>query len=90
MGRSSVRQTGSTILSDTTIQRKQEQNRTVRFQYRQVAGCYQAFVTGPSTHSALYGLCGSGITKQGAFDQLRKRLANDHSFFGRMVLSGEK
>jgi len=87
MGRQTViGQTGTVVLSDDAIYRKQTRKRTVRYQYTKVKSGFMAWVCGPF-HSRTYGVCSFGATKIQSKAALKVRLAKDYGYLGHMMFS---
>ncbi len=81
-----IRQTGSSVLSDTIIQQKLSRERTIKYQYQKVKHGWAAWVCGPF-QSRTYGVCGFGTVKPLAKASLQRRLANDYRYIGNMMYS---
>ena len=85
MGRSSViGQTGKVVLSDSMMHYKRNKKRTIRYRSVKCASGHLAEVIGPPD---MMGLCSYGAKPGSAKKALARRLANDHGYFGNMILS---
>lgn len=81
-----IGQTGTTLLSDDSIQYKISRRRTVRYQYTKVGLEWCAWICGPF-HSRTYGACGFGTRKCFAKAALQRGLANRFGYIGRVLFS---
>lgn len=86
MGHTVIGQTGSVVLSDAHINRQQAKKRTLRYRYVKCRHGYRAEVIGPF-HSAIYGTCSFGTTRARSKASLETTLANNHSYFGHLLIS---
>lgn len=78
---------GHKVLSDETRLYGRSKKRTVRYEFRGMGpNSWMASVIGPFD-SLLYGACGFGGTKARAEKELRRNLADNYSYLGRMILS---
>lgn len=82
-----IGQTGSIVLSDESIQRKQEKKRTVRYRYVKMGkNSYRAEVISPF-HKDIYGACSFGTTRQSAKKALQRHLRNSYRYMGSLLFS---
>jgi len=79
-------QTGRQGLSDTAIDHKIAEKRTVRYQFTKVQHGWNAWVCAPF-HSRTYGAVGFGTTKEKARKALRARLADNYGYCGHIMFS---
>ena len=79
-----IGQTGKVVLSDSLIHYKQGKKRTIRYRSVKCASGHRAEVIGPYD---MMGLCSFGIKPLSAMQALRRLLANDHGYFGNLILS---
>lgn len=88
MKRTVIGQTGSgkIALSDESIAYKMSQKRTARYRYERCGSGWIAVVIGPF-HSRLYGANSYGTKRSVALDALKRSLANNYSYIGRLMLS---
>lgn len=85
MSRSTViGQTGKVVLSESMIHYRRNKKRTVRYRSVECASGHMAEVIGPSD---MQGLCSFGAKPWSAKESLRRLLANDHGYFGNLILS---
>ena len=82
-----IGQTGKGVLSDGTISYRREKKRTVRYMFTKMSPKnWMAWVCGPF-HSRTYGVCSFGTNKGRARAALKRRLADDYGYIGRLLLS---
>ncbi len=79
-----IGQTGKVVLSESMLHYKRNKKRTVRYRSVRSAAGYMAEVIGPSD---MVGLCSFGAKPWSAKESLRRLLANDHGYFGNLILS---
>lgn len=85
MVRSSViGQTGKVVFSESIRCYKRNCRRTIRYRSTKCASGYVAEVIGPPN---MMGLCSYGAKPESAKKALVRRLANDHEYFGNLILS---
>ena len=80
-----IGQTGKVVLSESMINYHKCRRRTIRYRSTKCASGHMAEVIGPSD---MVGLCSFGTKPRSAKSALQRRLANDHGYFGKMILSG--
>lgn len=79
-----IGQTGKVVLSESIIHYRRNKKRTIHYRSVQSAAGYRAEVIGPSD---MMGLCSYGAKPGSAKKALQRRLANDHGYFGNLILS---
>ncbi len=85
MGRGKViGQTGKVVLSESMMHYKRNKKRTIRYRSVPCGFGHMAEVIGPSD---MMGLCSFGVKRLSAERALRRLLANDHGYFGNLILS---